>query len=258
MSITGSRILASGTLLSHRVVGTDFGARIAMDWKEYWNGPHPIYVNARHRALHFDRIAKDIAALVPGPQAIALDWGCGEADAADALARACGKLYLYDTASTVLDNLCRKFADNPKIAILDDAALAALPDHSLNFVIINSVVQYLSREQLGAALDLLHTKLKPDGTLAIGDVIHVNDNAVADTLALFRFGWEGGFLVAAGLGVLRTIFSDYRRLRDKLGLSRYAPEDFIAILAAHGFSAHRAERNIGHNQGRMLFLAKPA
>ncbi len=228
-----------------------------MDWREYWNGPHPIYVNARHRALHFDRIAKDIAALVPGPHAVALDYGCGEADAAHEVAKHCARLYLFDTASTVIENLRRKFAGHERISILDEAALAALPAHSLDFVIINSVVQYLSREQLGAALDLLHAKMKPDGTLAIGDVIHVNDNAVADTLALFQFGWRGGFLFAAFAGVLRTVFSDYRKLRDKLGLSRYTPEVFIKLLAAHGFSATRATRNIGHNQGRMLFVARP-
>lgn len=227
-----------------------------MDWREYWNGPHPIYVNARHRALHFDLIAKDIAALIP-PGAVALDYGCGEADAAGAVARKCGKLYLFDTASAVVENLRRKFADEPKIEALDEAALEALPGQSVDFVIVNSVVQYLSREQLGDALDLIRTKLKPDGTLAIGDVIHVNDNAIADTLALFRFAASGGFVIAAGLGVLRTVFSDYRKLRDKLGLSRYTPETFIAILREHGFDARRAERNIGHNQGRMLFLAKP-
>lgn len=228
-----------------------------MDWREYWNGPHPIYVNARHRVLHFDLIAKDIAALIP-PGAIALDYGCGEADAAETVARACGKLYLFDTASTVVENLRRKFAGNAKIEALDEAALEALPDHSLDFVIINSVVQYLSAEQLCDALDLIRSKLKPDGALAIGDVIHVNDNAIADTLALFRFAFSGGFVIAAALGVMRTVFSDYRKLRDKLGLSRYTPEDFIAVLAAHGFSARRAERNIGHNQGRMLFIARPA
>lgn len=228
-----------------------------MNWKEYWNGPHPIYVNARHRALHFDRIAKDIAALIPARDAIALDWGCGEADAADSLTRACARLYLFDTADSVIANLRRKFADNPKISVLDEAQLAALPDHSLDFVIINSVAQYLSHEQLDEALELLREKLKPAGTLAIGDVIHANDNAVADTLALFRFGWEGGFLIAAFTGVLRTVFSDYRKLRDKLGLTRYTPEEFIARLKARGFIAHRAEHNIGHNQGRMLFIGKP-
>ncbi len=229
-----------------------------MDWREYWNGPHPIYVNARHRALHFERIAADIAALVPGPEAIALDYGCGEADAADAVAQHCGRLYLFDTAPSVIENLRQKFANNARIQILDEAALIALTDHSLDFVIINSVVQYLSHEQLGEALDLLHRKLKPTGLLAIGDVIHVNDNAVADTLALFRFAWDGGFVFAALMGVLRTVFSDYRKLRDKLGLTRYTPDEFIKLLAAHGFSAHRAASNIGHNQGRMLFVAKTA
>lgn len=227
-----------------------------MDWREYWNGPHPIYVNARHRTLHFQKIASDISALVPTPAAIALDYGCGEADAAPILAQSCGKLYLFDTASTVVENLRRKFDGDPKIGVLDEATLAALPDASLDFVIINSVVQYLSREQIGEALDLLHGKLEPSGVLAIGDVIHVDDNAVADTLALFRFAWEGGFLVAAFMGVLRTIFSDYRKLRDKLGLTRYTPDAFIELLSAHGFKAERAARNIGHNQGRMLFIAR--
>ena len=229
-----------------------------MDWKEYWNGPHPIYVNQRHRDLHFQRIATDIAALVRKPGAIALDWGCGEADAADGVAAACGKLYLFDTASTVVANLRQKFAGDARIEVLDEAGLAALPDASLDFVIINSVLQYLSHEQLGVALDLLRSKLKDDGVLAIGDIIHKDDNAVADTLALFRFAWEGGFVTAAFMGVLRTAFSDYRKLRDKLGLTRYMPDEFQQLAARHGFSAQRAARNIGHNQGRMLFLLSKA
>lgn len=227
-----------------------------MDWKEYWNGPHPIYVNARHRALHFDLIARDLAALSPGPDAIALDYGCGEADAADALARACGRLYLFDTAPTVVANLRRKFAGHPKIEPLDEAQFDALPDGALDFVIVNSVVQYLTDDERAAMLDRLREKMKPSGLLAIGDVIPAGDTAIADTLALLRFGWQGGFLLAALAGVLRTLFSDYRKLREKLGLARYTPEDFIARLKARGFIAQRAERNIGHNQGRMLFLAR--
>ena len=229
-----------------------------MDWREYWNGPHPIYVNARHRQVHFERIAGDIAALIPSPDAIALDYGCGEADAAGDVARFCGKLFLFDTAETVVANLRRKFAGDARITALDEAGLAALPAGSLDFVIINSVAQYLSREQMGAALDLLRGKLKAGGILAIGDVIHVDDTAVADTLALLSFAREGGFLFAALVGIVRTVFSDYRKLRDKLGLTRYTPEEFIALLAAHGFAATRAARNIGHNQGRMLFTAHPA
>ena len=72
-----------------------------MNWREFWNGTHSIYVNERHRALHYDRIAKDIASLVTSPDASVLDYGCGEAESADIVARRCGMLYLYDSAPNV-------------------------------------------------------------------------------------------------------------------------------------------------------------
>ena len=50
-----------------------------MNWREYWNQDTPIYVSDRHKTLHYQRIAADIAALVPSPQAHVLDHGCGEA-----------------------------------------------------------------------------------------------------------------------------------------------------------------------------------
>ncbi len=32
--------------------------RCHLSWREFWNEPHSIYVSARHRLLHYDRIAK--------------------------------------------------------------------------------------------------------------------------------------------------------------------------------------------------------
>jgi len=55
-------------------------------WLAFWNGSHPIYVNARHKDVHYRLIAKAIAALVPRPDARVLDYGCGEALHADAVA----------------------------------------------------------------------------------------------------------------------------------------------------------------------------
>lgn len=234
-----------------------------MNWREYWNGPHPIYVNARHRTLHFNLVARDIAALVPGPDAAVLDYGCGEADAASEIARHCAALYLYDTAPNVRASLRKRFDGENTIHVLDDEALDAISadgDGTARFdmIVVNSVVQYLSRPELDGMLKRLHDLLKPDGLLAIGDVIHVRDSAVADTRALLNFAWRGGFLFSALAGIVRTVFSGYSRMRKKLGLSRYTPEGFISILRQHGFDAHRASYNIGHNQGRMLFIARPA
>jgi SAM-dependent methyltransferase len=226
-------------------------------WRDYWNGPHPIYVNARHRALHFDLIARDIARLIPAREAVVLDYGCGEADTARDVAGACGKLYLFDTAESVRARLVDRHAGDARIAVLDEAGLERLPDGSLDLIVVNSVAQYLTRDELTAALAFARAKLKPDGRLALGDVIPADATALSDTRALLDFAFKGGFLIAAFVGLARTALSDYRKLRERLGLTRYGEADMLALLAQAGFEGRRAARNIGHNQERMLFLAAP-
>jgi hypothetical protein len=47
-------------------------------------------------------------------------------------------------------------------------------------------------------------------------------------------------------------------LRSRLGLTFYRPDEMIAHLTQAGFNAARAEENIGHDQSRMTFVARPA
>ncbi len=80
---------------------------------------------------------------------------------------------------------------------------------------------------------------------------------VTDARALLSFAWAGGFLKDAVVGLARTALSDYRKLRDELGLAQYSEEDLIEILEDAGFTAERRARNLGHNQARMTFEARP-
>jgi len=64
--------------------------------------------------------------------------------------------------------------------------------------------------------------------------------------------------IAAVLGLIRIAVSDYLRLKSKVGLSHYNEAAMLDKLKRAGFSATRAARNIGHNQWRMTFLARPA
>ena len=63
------------------------------DWTDFFNADHSIYVNARHKALHAQFLARDISALIPFADAQALDFGCGEALAAPEIAARCGTLF---------------------------------------------------------------------------------------------------------------------------------------------------------------------
>ena len=229
-----------------------------MSWREFWNRENSIYVNDRHRTLHDDRIARDIAGLVGEPDAAVLDFGCGEASGAALVAAKCGQLFLYDAAPNVRERLRLRFTRVPKITVLGADGIDETGDGSLDLVVVNSVLQYLERAEFEALLDQARAKLKPAGRFVVADVIPPDAKATDDILALLKFAFQGGFFFAALAGLVTTFFSDYRELRGTLGLTRYGEAEMISLFAARGFSAKRAATNIGHNQTRMMFVATRA
>ncbi|WP_188611459.1 class I SAM-dependent methyltransferase [Chelatococcus reniformis] len=232
-----------------------------MRWIDYWNSDSPIYVSERHKTLHYQGIARDTAALLAelgaGATARVLDYGCGEALSAERVARSIGELVLCDGAPAVRDRLAARFSGAARIAVRSPAEVAAEPPGRYDVILVNSMIQYLTRVELDGLLAQWLRGLAPGGTLALADVIPPDVSAATDALALMRFGGQGGFLAAAVAGLVRTTFSDYRKLRGTLGLSRYSEAEMTAALEAGGFEARRRRPNLGHNQARMTFLARP-
>jgi SAM-dependent methyltransferase len=230
------------------------------DWIAFWNSEHSIYVNARHREVHYRTIAQDIARIVRSRTSAVgavLDYGCGEALSADIVAATTRRLILCEAAPMVRAALERRFAGNAGIEVRTPEAVAALPAKSLDVIVLHSVAQYLTTNELDAMLALFRRLLADNGLLIVGDVIPPHVAAWTDAAALIRFAAANGFLTAALAGLARTVLSDYWRLRSQLGLTRYSEAAIIEKLARAGFSATHAPRNIGHNQARMTFLGSP-
>ncbi len=227
------------------------------EWLAFWDGSHPIYVNPRHKDVHYHLIADEIMALVPFLGAHVLDYGCGEALYADNIAAIAGEVLLCDGAPGVRAGVAARFAESPNIRAVAPEDVERLPEHSLDLIVLHSVAQYLTPEETARLLTLFHRLLKFDGTLVVSDVIPPDVPALTDALALLRFGAANGFLIAAVAGLARTRMSDYWRLRTRFGLTRYDEATMLKKLAEAGFTAHRAPTNIGHNQARMAFTARP-
>ena len=226
-------------------------------WREFWNGAHHIYVSDRHRDVHYRRIADDIRRLVPHGEAVVLDHGCGEALHAERVAQACGRLLLCDAAPSVRERLRARYADLAEIDVLAPEEVEALPDAGLDLVVASSLVQYLSREELTVLLALWRRLLRPQGRLVLADIIPPEAGVLSDATALLGFAARERFLGAAVVGLAATFFSPYRRLRRSLGLARYGEPDMLDLLRQAGFSAERLRPNIGFNQSRMAFSARP-
>jgi SAM-dependent methyltransferase len=227
------------------------------DWPAFWDSSHFIYVNARHKDVHYRLIAQQVAALISRPDARVLDYGSGEARHADLIAALAGEVLLCEEAPGVRETLQKRFAGNGKIRVVAPHEIARLPERSLDLIVLHSVVQYLTPIGAGALFALFRRLLKSDGLLVIGDVLQPKVGAAADAIALLRFATAHGFLFAAMWGLFRSRFSDYWRLRSRLGLTRYAEEEMIEKLNAAGFIAERPPTMIGHNQARLTFYARP-
>lgn len=230
-------------------------APAAAGWRGFWNGGHSIYVNARHIQAHYRQVAEDLIAVLPRPDAVVLDYGCGEALFADRVAARCAKLLLCEAAPAVRGRLRARFAGTANIEVLSDGDLAAIEGGSLDLVVVNSVVQYLTPAQFEALLGTARAKLRPGGRLVLADILPETPNAVDDASALLGFAWREGFFLGAILGLARTLFSDYRRLRRRLGLTGFSEAAMLGHLARAGFAAERRRPNFGHNQARMAFIA---
>src|SRR6476660_6905355 len=227
------------------------------EWIDYYDSTHTIYASKLHRDLHFQVIARDIIGYISSQDRVVLDYACGEALSASRVAGACRKLIRAEPAPVVRGRLIARFAPNTKIRVrsLDDLRKM---DEAVDLVIMNSVAQYMTAEELDAAFAVIRRLLKPAGRLVLGDILRPQVGMGRDVLALVKFARAHGFLKDALYGLASTALSDYRQLRTRVGLQRYSEDEMIRKLAAAGFSASRARSNIGHNPWRMTFVARHA
>ncbi|MGC1983230.1 MAG: methyltransferase domain-containing protein, partial [Pseudolabrys sp.] len=138
------------------------------DWIDFYDFKHSvIYVNARHRDVHYRTIAQDIRAYVPSSTAHVLDYGCGEATSVELVAAACGQVILAEAAPNVRASLTMRYAGDPKIAVITAEQAAALPKASLDLIVMHSVAQYLSHAELERLLAMFRALLKPDSLFVL-------------------------------------------------------------------------------------------
>ena len=226
-----------------------------MTWAEYWNGETTIYVNARHKSVHYEAVARDIVACLPGPAARVVDYGCGDALSAHLVADACAHLFLCESSESTRQRLVARIAGRPDIDVVSPRQFEQLPSGTVDVIVANSVIQYLSASELAHLLAVSRDKLSRDGRLVLADVIPRHIGVVRDATELLKFAAANGFLLAAGAGLVRSFFSNYRQIRQQLGLLQFDEAEILEVLAQSGFLAHRRHPNIGHNAQRMTFLA---
>jgi ubiquinone/menaquinone biosynthesis C-methylase UbiE len=224
-----------------------------LNWLDFWNGNHSIYVCDKHRQRHHMRVGEDIVQRLPPSTGVVIDYGCGEALSAEHVARHCEKLILSDGAASVRERLNEWHQNAKNVSVLAPDEVLDLDEGSVDCIIINSVLQYLAFDDTQALLEGLAPLLAPNGRIIVGDIIPPDHTVLADAGALLHFAWQEQFMTEAMIGLMRTFLSDYRKIRAAYGLTRYSSQDIETIGARLGLRTQRTALNIGHDQGRMTF-----
>jgi ubiquinone/menaquinone biosynthesis C-methylase UbiE len=226
-------------------------------WIDYWSRPNALYANRRNLEAHFTRIWRDLQPLLADarPRSM-LDWGCGEALAAERIAGSVERLYLYDGVDSVRDKVRARTAGVRNITVLDPAELAALPPSSIDMVMVNSVVQYLDEAAMAAALTDWWRLLGPGGRLLLTDLIDPDTGMVDDAKSQLRFAATNGFLTAALFAIVRLVLSDYSRVRRAAGFSTYRPAEILTVLDNAGFAGERLPSNVGPTTHRFSVMGR--
>lgn len=191
---------------------------------------------------------------LPGLSGTVLDWGCGDALAAERIADQAGTVLLYDGAASTRDRLRTRYGSHPRIRIpnnFDEVSTA-----SIDLIIASSVVQNLSIEDFNEVLRSFYFLLRPGGAILLGDIINPGAATLYHVATFLRFAWSRGSSCRA-IGTLMQAFpSSYRKLEQEVGITAYAPAEMLDLLRNRGFIAEKLSRNAAVSVLRSSYLAR--
>ena len=225
------------------------------EWLTFWNTDHALYVSERHKDAHQKLILSNILEWVPSGDAKVVDFGCAEARYAEVLAQQCGELILCEPADRIRQMLKSRMHSVPTCSVVDGEELRRLPASSIDLIVVNSVVQYLTQRELQDWLGVWRSLAKPGGRLVLADIVPHDTSALSDAVQLLVFAAREKFLVAALSGLVATFFSPYRSTRKKLGLAAYSEAEIRANLDAAGWRSCKMVKNFGHSRSRFAVTA---
>jgi SAM-dependent methyltransferase/ribosomal protein S18 acetylase RimI-like enzyme len=227
------------------------------EWTDYWERLEDRQAIFRAEAQDF--VARLQTAVTVSNRTRALDFGCGFGFVANAVAPHVGTLALWDAAANMRARARLNVAAHNNVQFVDLSRTDHGLDGAFDLITVNSVVQYMTREELQGWLRQWRAMLAPGGHLVISDIVLPSYRFASDIVALSRFALRHGFLIEA----LREGVREYRsygaikKLRPLLQLDHAA---IGTLAAATGLRVEFLPDNLTFRTGRAtaVFTAAPS
>jgi SAM-dependent methyltransferase len=223
-------------------------------WRDYWEGISPDKAFFRHEAR--DYVERLNAAVGLDNTQNVLDFGCGFGHVAEFVAPRVASVRIWDSAVSVREAAVHRLRDLANVDLLDLGGPEAPSEmQGLDLILIHSVIQYMSPDELKAQLAVWRDLLAVDGRIVISDVIPPDVDTTKELIGFLRFGLRNGFLFDAILNGLKEI-PRYFGTRKTGSLLCLAPEELRDQAMQAGLDCEVLAQNLSYRQQRFTVVLR--
>ena len=223
------------------------------NWDKYWNSNNinrkimevwaACFVGAYEKQFHFK------------PDDAVLDFGAGYGNVSYLIRKKVRKIYLYDKAEYIQEVLRHTLDKHENTQIIAD--LNEIRE-KVSVIILNSVCQYIDKQEFKNILDSFAGLSDQNTNLVIADIIPKNYSKMTDFLGQLSLGLKYGFFTnLLTYAISNTLFSPALSLSEE-HLIKYDQDEMINLLAEHGFEAILAPVNYTYSRKRYTVYARLA
>ena len=238
--------------------GASETAQEAQEWDQYWNSlndSQPIFrLEARDYVDRFNR------AFPAAASARVLDFGCGFGLLSAALAPHVRELVVWDSSPNMRKIAYRRLSEKNNVRFADAAGIEE--DTSLgsfDYVLVNSVVQYMTFEELCNWLSRWKALIAADGRIVVSDIMTYDYSFLRDLSAFLMICLRNGVFLQSVWSGMKEIGS-YSTIKSSQPLLKLDTAKVQEAADRVGLKVDILPQNLTYHYGRItaVFAKQPA
>lgn len=180
---------------------------------------------------------------------VVIDFGCGFGAVAERLAARGAQLRFWDSSVIMRLKASQRLAALPQASLLDLSDPGQGPRGEADLVIVNSVAQYMTLEELVSWLQRWRTMLKPGGAIVLSDIVSPGSTLFTEVRESLRFAARQHILWRTVPRLIRESVR-YTRWRNALELLRLDQSDLSRMAKEAGLKADKRPQNLTFRSNR--------
>ncbi len=221
-------------------------------WSAFWEETADLHIHRVEAGDYVERLRREVSWRATDR---VFDFGCGFGHVVALLAAEVDSVGYWDGSEQMRVATAARTAASGSRAVPVDLS-GPVPDAAFDLLLANSVVQYMSADELADWLPRWRSMLAPGGRIVLSDLPVPGASDVGELVGMLRFAASRGFLVRA----VRDAASEARRYsssRSRTTLRRWTPEEVVRLAAGHRLAARVLPANLTHRAGRFTVLLTP-